>query len=71
MLLCISNHTIAGGASADQVAAHAERVQKRADQLSEGLRYLCAAIENRDMRAGVAANAGGEGPAGFTYLEQV
>ena len=53
----------------EQRAEHAERTQERADKLAEGLRYVCAAIENTNIRADVASNAASEGPTGFAYLE--
>ena len=48
-------------ADADKLAEHNEK-------LALGLRYLCAAIDHPDLKAAVATNGRGRGPAGFRYL---
>ena len=51
--------------AADQPEARARYDTK----MSEGLQYLCAAIENHDIRCEVASNASGLGPNGFVHLQ--
>ena len=43
---------------------------KHKTSLAEGLRYLCAMIGDKDLRAGVALNADSNGVKGFKYLKE-
>lgn len=60
---------VLGPAPAPPPATEKEKMAEHVEKLALGLRYVCAALENPDLKSAVAINGKGNGPEAFKFLQ--